>query len=467
MAPQPILPDVYPEIQDGALGILPPPTDSVSAKIGIASDGPVNEIVVVTDLDQVRETFGSGPLAEALATHLALSGAPVLAVRTAATVNGTVGTPNHTAQGDGTATLTGSPRDSYLVRARITRPGAVGEAALEISLDGGITWGPERALPVGGEIPLSGTGLTLEFEGADPTAFQEGDAFSWDTTAPAYTLEELTSALDVLLGDAREWGHVHVVGESTPAVFAGVSTKMLEAENNYRFAFALLDAEPNTDSNLLQEWGNSASTRVAVSSGSAAITSPLTGRVAVRPAGWLASGRISAVPVHEHLGRIITGPVHSIVSLTRDEFRTPGLDAGGFLTLRTVIGRAGFYFTRGRMKAPEGSDYQFIESRRVMDLACRIGRNAFMRFLNDSVRVDAAGNILEADALAIEAYVEGQLLAGVVTPGHANAVQVSVKRDTNILSTRRTVGKIRVRPLGYLEWIEMDIGFDNPALQPA
>jgi hypothetical protein len=81
--------------------------------------------------------------------------------------------------------------------------------------------------------------------------------------------------------------------------------------------------------------------------------------------------------------------------------------------------------------------------------------------------VDGAGNIYEPDARAIEAFVEGQLLAGLVSPGHASEVQVSLRRDSNVLSTRSTTLTVRVRPLGYLEYLEVDIGFSNPALEVA
>lgn len=52
-----------------------------------------------------------------------------------------------------------------------------------------------------------------------------------------------------------------------------------------------------------------------------------------------------------------------------------------------------------------------------------------------------------------------------MAPGHASAVQVVLKRDSNVLSTRSTTLTVRVRPLGYLEYIEADIGFSNPALE--
>jgi len=469
--PQPLLPDAWFDIQDGSLGILPPPTDGVSAKVGVASSGPVGQIVAVTSIKQVQDTFVSGPLAEALATHLALSGAPVYAIRAGASVAGSAGAVTKSGTGTGNLTVSGSPNDAYEVQVKITRDGAnlaAGTAAFQYTLDGGDNWSPEIAVPTGGSYVLLGTGLTLTFtDGASGTSFAKGDTYSFTSTAPAYTLTDLNNALTTLLADPREWGWVHVVGAATPAIAAGVATRMQEAETAYRFAFALLEAADDTDANLIAAWANFADKRVAVAGGYAELASPLTGRVHKRSAAWVASGRLAAIPVHEHLGRVITGPVQGVVRLYRDEFATPGMDEQRFLTMRTIIGRDGFYFTRGRVKAPQGSDFQYIENRRVMDRACRIARNAALRYLNDSVRVDAQGNIYEPDARAIEAFVEGQLLAGLVSPGHASAVQVVLKRDSNVISTRSTTLTVRVRPLGYLEYIEVDIGFNNPALEAA
>lgn len=468
---QPLLPDVWVSIQDGALGLLPPATDSVSAKIGVASNGPVGQIVSVSSVKQVRDIYGSGPLAEALATHIALSGAPVYAVRVNASVAGSVGNVSKSGSGTGDVAISGSPNDAYSLLIKITRDGAnlsAGTAAFTYSLDGGDNISQEISVPSNGLYELPGTGLVLTFaDGPSGTSFVVGDVYTATTTAPAYTLTDLNDAIGVLLADPREWGWLHVVGTATPALAAAVATRLQEAEASYRFAFGILEAADDSDANLLAAWGNFADKRVAVAAGYVELASPLTGQTQKRSAAWVASGRLAAIPVHEHLGRVNSGPIQGVVSLYRDEFVTPGLDPAGFTTVRSIIGRSGYYFTRGRVKAPQGSDYQYIEARRVMDRACRIVRNAALRYLNDDVRVDKQGNIYEPDARAIEAYVEGQLLAGLVSPGHASAVQVQLKRDSNVLSTRSTTLTVRVRPLGYLEYIETDIGFVNPALEAA
>lgn len=475
---KPALPGVYVNIRDGGLGVLPSPTESVHAKIGVSSKGPVNQVVSVATLADLQDTFGTGPLVEAAAVALAIAGGPIYLVRVNASVAGSIGsvTASRVGSSDGTLVVTGTPNDRYEVIVEITRSGSVAGAgaAFRYSLDGGDTWSAEKALAA--SYVLENTGLTLTFtDGAANPTFEAGDRFVVETTAPAMSLAGLNDALTALLADPREWGFVHVVGAASAAVFAAVNAKLAEAEASQHYAFAVLEARDMTSGEsesawmnaLLTEFADSASTRVAVVAGHAEIISPLTGRVQRRSLAWPYTGRLSAIPISEDPARVARGPVPGIVSLYHDEARRVGLDSAGFTTFRTFTGLTGYYVTNGRMKAPEGSDFDLVQTRRVMDAACRIAVNAARRFLGESVRVDDAGLIDERDAQRIEGYVKGQLEAALVGPGQVSAVDVVLGRASNVLSSRSTTLTVRVRPLGYLKWIEVQIGFENPALIPA
>jgi hypothetical protein len=83
------------------------------------------------------------------------------------------------------------------------------------------------------------------------------------------------------------------------------------------------------------------------------------------------------------------------------------------------------------------------------------------------VRVNATtGLILEEDARGIERFIESGMRNAVTIPGYASDCSVVVDRTVNILSTQRLAVKFRVVPLGYAKYIDGDIGFSNPALQP-
>lgn len=475
---KPVLPDAYPTIRDGALGATGSPTDNVSVKIGVASSGDQNAILTFTSLQQIKDTLVSGPLAEALAHQIAIAGGPVYAIRGTAATAGSNSAVTKVGTGTSVMTVTGTPLDAYQVTVKITRAGAslaAATAAFKFTTDGGDNWSEEVAVPSGGSYAVTGTGLTFVF--AEGT-FVVDDTYSFTSTAPAMTLTNLNGAFDVLLADPREWAWVHIVGEATATVAAGVATRMAEAEAEYRFAFAIMETRDRGSAETedawitavmsTSEWGNFADTRVAVVPGHVELTSALTGKVMNRPFAWNVSARLGQLPVSQDAAEVELGPLKGIVSMKHDEYSKPGLDAEGFTTGRTFVGRTGFYVAQAKIKAPEGSDYGYIANRRVMDKACKISRDALLKYLNKRVRVDrTTGFILEKDAAAIEAYVKGQLQTQLVSPGDASDAIVLLNREDNILSTRSTTAKIRVLSLAYLSWLEYDIGFTNPALELA
>ncbi|MDR7430758.1 MAG: DUF2586 family protein, partial [Armatimonadota bacterium] len=132
------LPGVYPEIQDGGLGIVAPSGEGQRVVVGVSSQGPVNRVLAFSDLAAVPGVLGTGPLARAVADQLAYGGGQVYAVRAQADIAGSVaadsGNPSSPA-----VTITGSPLDAYEIVVRIVRGGALGTATFTYSLDGGDT----------------------------------------------------------------------------------------------------------------------------------------------------------------------------------------------------------------------------------------------------------------------------------------------------------------------------------------
>jgi hypothetical protein len=118
--------------------------------------------------------------------------------------------------------------------------------------------------------------------------------------------------------------------------------------------------------------------------------------------------------------------------------------------------------------APAGSDYAFVQNRRVMDRAATVARQAMIPYVNADFRVDAVtGFIDEREAVAIESRITRALEGDLVATGRATRVQVQVKRDDNLISTQTLNVRIRVIPKSYARFITLDLGFENPALAAA
>jgi hypothetical protein len=239
------LPGVSINVQDGNLGVLPALGEGVHVKVGVAQQGPVNQVLAITSTKQAKEVFGGGPLPEAIAVAIAQGAGLVYAVRANAGVAGTIGTVQKTGTGTGNLSAAGSPNDAYEVVVRITRAGGRGTAAFIYSLDGGDTYSPEIAVPSGGTYALPGTDITLTFtNGASGTSFEVGDTYTFTTTAPAYSLADLNAAINALFAQAQlRYQFVHVVGAATPTVAAAVDARMGEAAQAHRYIWAMLEAQ--------------------------------------------------------------------------------------------------------------------------------------------------------------------------------------------------------------------------------
>lgn len=358
--------------------------------------------------------------------------------------------------------------DAYDVRIEIATGGGLGAGAFVYSLDGGNNWSPVIAIPGGGGIyAIPTAGLILTFSGT----FTEGDTYAFTTTAAGFSNSNVTAALDAILALSTEWGFIHVVGtHATAALAAGlataVGTKMTAAETAFRFAFGIIECPTvgQTDQNLIDEFDDFAHSRIMVCAGDAGVVSPLTGRTVRRNCAWVVSARLAAIKASEDPAWVGRGPLTGVQSLYRNEAVTTMLDEQRFTTLRTHVGRAGYYVTNGRMMATGGSDFSFVTNRRVMDRACQIARAAELPFLNQDVRVDKDGHVNEKDAQQFEADVNAQLRAGLLGPQLASDTRVVLSRSANLLSGEAAPVTIRVVPKAYFKHIETDIGFMNPAL---
>lgn len=493
------IPDTTLTIREFSLGITAGSSARAHVKVGNSSQGTVNYLYSFSDIADVQATLGYGPLVESIAYALAVAGGPVYAMRVNATAGGTAGavTKSNTAgatPGTATMTVTGTPYDAYDVRVDIVRGGdtlVAGTAVFRYSLDGGLTWSADLAVPTGGTYAVTGTNLSFVWAYVSGTAFVAGDRWTFRTTAPGFSTGELSTTFDAFTATSVEAAFAHVVGPATgtagtaggsasansAAVAAIVDTKLGTAANAFRFMFGVVEAPAFDstytaipDADLETAFSAFSSPRVMVAAGYANITSPITSRQISRSAAWPITARLAQVQPSESPAFVDRGPLRYVTALGRDERATQRLDAARFATLRTIIGRTGgFYVTNGRIMAAPGSDFTYVMNRRVMDIAAKSVRDAVVgKFLNKAITVDSTtGMVAEFEARNIESYTEALLRAAIVEPGDASSVQVAVDRTNNILSTSTLKVRARVIPKGYAMFIDIDLGFLNPALAAA
>jgi len=111
------------------------------------------------------------------------------------------------------------------------------------------------------------------------------------------------------------------------------------------------------------------------------------------------------------------------------------------------------------------SDFQRIHLRRVINAAATALRITLVKRLHKPVRIDGTtGYILEQDAKDIETAAYSALRDAVLSSGAASSASFVLSRTDNLLSTSTLTGQARVVPLGYPEYIDVELAFENPAL---
>lgn len=395
------------------------------------------------------------------------------------------------------AHTTSQPFDDYDVKVYISTTGAVGAGGFKYSLDGGNTttdggtgtgsYGPEITIPSGAKYAIPNTGVWLTFNN-NGGSFTAGDLHSFKTIASGYNTTAVTNAYTALYLLSTTWGFAHLVGMASSAANAAtaastVDTQMTTAETKFRFVHTIMEcptsgsiilsggaptAAAESNSTVVTAFASFESRRVIVGAGDFLCVSPIDGRKKRRNAAWIAAARECLVPIAENLHRVKRGSLGGFVySIYHDE-ANGGLDSGRFLTLRTHLGKPGFYIARGQTMAQLTSDFSRAANRRVMDRACEVVRAAALDYVGDNTIVDATtGYILEREALRIEAEINAKLNAALVATGQASATSVTVKRDENMLSTATLKVTIRVTPLASSDTVQVTIGFTNPAIGTA
>lgn len=185
------------------------------------------------------------------------------------------------------------------------------------------------------------------------------------------------------------------------------------------------------------------------------------------------AGRIAKIPVQRHIGRVKDGAL-KIDSATIDgtvDIQDADIDtvnAKGYITLTTHVGRSGYYVCDDPLATAEGDDYHSLARRRVVDKAYRIAYDTLLNYLNDEVPCNSDGTLVAAVAKSWEADVVSAIANAMTSNGELSTdpgdskdkgVVCEVDREQNVVSTGKVRVGIGVKPYGYAKYIEATLGF--------
>jgi len=383
-----------------------------------------------------------------------------------------------------TPTLDGAthPWDDYEVRILFVDGGTRGVAGVtyQWSLDDGRTYSAVTALGTATYIivPESG-GVKINLGSGTIAA---GATIAFPTVAPKWNTTDLGVALDALKNSAASWEIVHVVGpcDSDDAEVIDLKVSGMASVGKYHAFVASTrlpvgdESEATYQSSLGGEFADFTTVFGSICAGGVETISSVSGRKYVRPFSYIMAAREAASSQEVDTAWVGFGalPVTKIRDangnpLHHDESVNPGLDDARFCVARTVEGYPGVYVNRPRIFSSDVSDFQLMPHRRVMNIAREISRLAMILELNVPIAVDAAtGFIKERAARQIEATVTAKLAAALLgTPAKASDVTFVLSRTDNLISTKTMNATLRIVPLAYVETINEEVSFTNPALR--
>lgn len=469
----------------GALGAQPD-GDPILVFVGPTTAGTVNQPAAFGRTKDLAAAFGYGPTVQAACHYIATYKRPAIIVKTAATVAATADTivvSGITGTSVVTATAASSANDDYDLKFTIVNGGTIGVTGITYteSRDGGLTTSAVKALGVATTIlPTNAGGVGFALGVGTLVA---GDTATLRTHAPTWNSADIGAALAALAVTTYSWEIAHLVGPIDATTFAAIGTAWGSMPEKTWIGNTRVPNAGESEATYLAALNtifSSLSTSFGcLCAGAAKIASGLDFNLYRRPVSHAVAAYAQSVSAEIDLAQIDLGALTGVQIRTtngnvdeHDESANPGLDDARFTVLRTVDGEQGVFINNARIFSTTGSDFEFLQHRRVFNIFKRALRIYFQRRLSKPVVVNnETGFILEEEAVEIESGASSILADLLLNKPMASGGQYSlrdfvrVNRTDNLLSTKTMNVTAGMIPLAYPKVIIIDEGFYNPALQ--
>ena len=471
-----MLGDVTATVSDGLLGFETEKGTGIFAAIGVSPVKADTPLIITGNMGvtKIRERLGLSPLADSVMDSVENGASRIYCIPVKATTEGTISEIKKTGDSSGSCTAEGKPNNAYSVIVEFTGKGGFNTALFTCSIDNGFSKSDEGTLPMTGEYEIPGTGVTLKFTQDSSTpeeSFQIGDTFTFTTTAPQMTNADALAAIGKLGQFDEFFEFVHVVGESTPAMWAAVSEAQAELEElkHKPLLFIVEAGNIGKDENvsdyalrLEAEKKKLKNKNIAVVAARSLYTKMDGTTVEINNAG-IVCGLMAKTNVQQSIGRTSEAAGMGISKDKMIELRPAGikeylelLDDAKYITFREYDGLEDFYVTNARVMSPDGSDFRYIEDVRVVNRIVREVRKAGLPLLQEDIDVEDTQGELERRAKYMEAPLDDM-----VRNKEISSAQITVPEGQDIIRNERMDVVVRYVSRGYIRTIHVDIGRAN------
>lgn len=462
-----MLKDVKHTITDFGIGASTVKGEGVHVKVGVSpvvSDVP---FTITSDMDSsdIREKLGYSPLSDSIIESLQAGCSMLYAIPAQAGKEGTIGELQGALTGTGRLTTEGKPHHNFTITVKITAGGELNVGAFQVIVDE-IGELEEETLPVDGtyEIPL--TGITLKFAEGE---YVQGDKVTFKTTRPKLNNEGILAAIAKLKNLPIHFEFIHIAEETERELWAALS---VEADKffdvYYKPCIMVCETRAIQEEESLDDYMQylRLQKQDIISWNLQVVPAQVSyireGKQVAINAASLIMGLHARAKVQQSIGEVESFDIKGALELLPKgiEAYISELDDLGYTTLRQYAGVEGIYVNNSKTFAKEGSDYLYTERVRTMYKAVRETRKTALLKIHSQIDMSNLEKSIKAITEFINIPVERM-----VEQKELSSARVIIPEGQDLLGTEKLVFKIRAVPIGILREIEIDMGFENPALR--
>ena len=175
---------------------------------------------------------------------------------------------------------------------------------------------------------------------------------------------------------------------------------------------------------------------------------------------------LAEIPVQRKIHRVKDGNVLPLVAYFTDGAtidskadQWDAIDDKGYIFFRTFVGRSGYYFSGDNTLTKPTDDFKSLSNGLVMDKAMLLSYGVLVEELSDEVLLSKDGSIHPAIIKSWQTKLESTLQSQMVSQGELSAVKIDIDPTQRVLQTGKVVIGIKLLPVGYADFIEVNIGF--------
>lgn len=183
----------------------------------------------------------------------------------------------------------------------------------------------------------------------------------------------------------------------------------------------------------------------------------------------LLCGRLASTSVVENIGKVKSGSLPINEGFIGDEEyvdaqgKVEAASDKGFVSIRQIVGKAGFYFTDDPTAASSISDYNSIARNRVINKVIYIANQVYINEINSEIAIDpSTGRIQAVQIKYYESLIINAVRSGMVATSEISEVTANMPTDQDVLATNELCIECRIVPFGYAKVIKVGLGFTNP-----